>query len=332
MKRLSAFLFLLALAFAVSAGQLCTIDPPRPGPSTGFYVVGSKVLNTAGDEFRIRGINRVHSDQNTAGMAAMGANSVRIAIALRKPAAANWSQVQSISIANGLMPIVGDWTGTCSSDPAKLSAIVDGWVEQAPIWTQLNGTGIVNIANEWGPDNNVAWQDAYITAVARMRVAGYTGALMIDAGGCGQSAQDIIKYGAAVLASDPLKNIVFDVHVYGGFHYPATASWMQDASKAFAGMKATGLPIILGEFGPLNVGPSQTQIPLDDLVGIAEANGWGWAAWAADDGGCPGSYTATYFGFSMTRTCWDSQKLGDGNLSPWGMAVVGKLRGLTGRP
>lgn len=332
MKRFCTSLALLCAFAAAFAGQLCTIDPPRPGASTGLYVVGPKLLDVAGDEFRIRGFNRVHHDQNTAGMGHMGANAVRISIDFAKPPASSWAEVQSIAVANGLMPIVGNWTGTCKSDPAVLVTIVDAWVAQAPTWTKLNDIGVVNIANEFGPGNSTIWRDAYLTAITRMRAAGYTGALMIDAGGCGQDAQDIVLYGPALLAADPLHNVMFDVHVYGGFHYPATATWMQDYAKSMAAFKASGLPIILGEFGPLNVGPSQTQVPLDTLIADAESNGFGWLAWAADDGGCPGSYTASYFGFNLTRTCWDKEARGDGNLSPWGVAVVAKLRGLTGRP
>lgn len=338
------FITLLVLCASALAGSYCVIDPPRPGASTGLYVAQPstmrallatdatyRVMDAGGNELRLRGFNRVHPDQGTAGMGAMGANAVRIAIDFSKPAATTWGQVQSIAGANGLIPIVGNWKGTCKADAATLSAIVDSWVAQASTWTQLNSSGIVNIANEWGPTNSIIWRDSYVDAVTRMRAAGYTGMLMIDSGGCGQDAADVAKYGAAVLAADPLHDILFDVHVYGSFHYPATATWMQDAATAFAQLKASGLPIVLGEYGPVGVGPSATQIPLDDLLAIAEGNGWGHLAWAADDGPCPGSYTATSYGFNMVRTCWDPQKLGDGNLSPWGQAVVAKLRALNGR-
>jgi len=341
-------LVLIAAAFLLTvnafAGSFCVQDPPRPTASTGFYITQQtairaasiastsyRVFDGAGDEWRPRGFNRAHDDQNTVGMGSMGANAVRIAIRFTLPPATAWGEVQSIALNNGLVPIVGNWTGTCKTDAATLTAIVDTWVAQAATWTQLNGIGVVNLANEWGPTNSTLWRDSYIDAVTRMRAAGYTGLLMIDSGGCGQDAQDIVKYGADVLAADPLHNLLFDVHVYSSFHNPATAVWMQDAATAFAQLKASGLPLVLGEYGPVGVGPSATQIPLDDLITIAESNGWGHLAWAADDGPCPGNYDATYFGFSMVRTCWDREHRGDGNLSPWGLAVVTKLRALTGR-
>ena len=170
---------------------------------------------------------------------------------------------------NKIVPMPGNWGATCKSDVASLTTIVDTWVAQAATWTQLNSNGLINIANEWGPANSTVWRDQYIAAIARMRTAGYTGTLVVDAGGCGQDAADVINYGAAVLASDPQKNILFDVHVYGMFYLPATASWMQDYTKSMAALKATGLPLILGEFGPgKNIGPSPTMItpPMFGLV------------------------------------------------------------------
>jgi mannan endo-1,4-beta-mannosidase len=341
---ITAIVLWFLLVLDALAGQFCVIDPPRPGASTGFYVAqpstmrslaaadtAYRIMDPSGNEWRPRGVNRAHDDQGTAGMGNMGANAVRIAVRFTLPPATAWGEVQSIAAANGLVPIVGNWTATCKADPASLAAIVDIWVAQAPTWTQLNASGIVNIANEWGPPNSVVWRDSYVTAVQRMRAAGYTGMLMVDSGGCGQDAQDVVKYGADVLAADPLHNVLFDVHVYGAFHYPATATWMQDAATAFAQLKASGLPIVLGEYGPVGVGPSATQIPLDDLITIAEGNGWGHLAWAADDGPCPGSYTAASNGFSMVRTCWDKEGRGDGNLSTWGLAVVTKLRALNGQ-
>ncbi len=297
---------------------------PRPAGNTGtgFYVVGSKLYDATGSEFRIRGLNRNHWDSygSPAGLPLSGANTERVVLSFAKPTSYNWDIVSKEMLANKIVPIPGNWTGTCKSDVATLTAIVDTWVAQASTWTALNSKGLINIANEWGPPNSTVWRDSYITAIARMRAAGYTGTLVVDSGGCGQDAQDIVKYGAAVLAADPEKNILFDVHVYGGFHYPATASWMQDYATAMAQLKATGLPMILGEFGPgKNIGPSPTMVKPEQIIATAEANGWGWMPWSWDDNNLPNCGSDDN-GFSMTLKCGIFKSTAD--LTAFGRTIV----------
>ncbi|MBW8778018.1 MAG: cellulase family glycosylhydrolase, partial [Burkholderiales bacterium] len=279
-----------------------------------------------GLEFRIRGVNRNHWDSygTPAGLPLSGANTERVVLSFSKATSYNWNIVSSEMLANKIVPIPGNWTGTCKADPASLTAIVDTWVAQASTWTQLNSTGLINIANEWGPANSTVWRDNYITAIHRMRAAGYTGTLVVDSGGCGQDAQDIIKYGAAVLAADPQKNILFDVHVYGGFHFPATATWMQDYTTALSQLKATGLPLIIGEFGPgKNIGPSPTMVTPQKIIADAEANGWGWMPWSWDDNNLQ-SCTSDDNGFSMTTKCGTYRT--DSDLTAFGKTVVPILK------
>jgi len=324
LRRLSAFLFASAAAVAF-AGQVCSLDPARPAGQigNGFYVAKAssvhgaapaasgavdpyKLFDPSGTEFRIRGANRNHWDSygTPKGFPLSGANTERIVLKFANSEAYNWGIVKTQMLDNGITPIPGSWLGTCKADPAVLVGIVDTWVAQAKTWTQLNDVGLINIANEWGPANSAVWRDSYLAAVARMRAAGYTGTLVIDSGGCGQDAQDIVKYGQALLDADPQHNLLFDVHVYGSFHYPkATATWMQDYTTALNQLKATGLPIIIGEFGPgRNIGPSPTMLPPEVIVADAEANGWGWMPWSWDDNNLQGCLSDDN-GFSLTIKC-----------------------------
>jgi mannan endo-1,4-beta-mannosidase len=160
-------------------------------------------------------------------------------------------------------------------------------VAQAASWTtsDFQRYAIINIANEWGPSDSVVWRDAYITAISRIRNAGYKQTLLIDSGGCGQDAADILKYAQAVFDSDPQKNVIFDLHIYGGFYRPATATWQQDYDTLLAQMSLLNVPLVLGEFGPgRNIGPSPTPITPLEIMTTAEGYKWGWMAWAADDG------------------------------------------------
>ena len=302
------------------------VTRPVGNTGTGFFVVGNKLYDPLGKEFRIRGVNRTHWDNSSTGLALSKANTERIALNFTKPTTTNIGIVNTQMLANKIVPMPGNWLGTCKSDTAILTSIVDTWVAQASTWMLLDAKGLINIANEWGPADSADWRDANITAIARMRAAGYTSPLVIDAGGCGQSAADVIKYGAAVLASDPQKNIVFDVHVYGSFHDPATAVWMQDYSTAMDALKSSGLAILLGEFGPgRNIGPSPTMLSPQKVVGTAEASEFGWLAWAWDDNDQPNCEASDGW-FSMTRKCGDYKSSDD--LTAFGKVVVPMLQSM----
>jgi mannan endo-1,4-beta-mannosidase len=324
---LAALVLALSQSFAASDTALAKAPRPASAARTGYYVVGSKLYSPDGVEFRIRGVNKLHWDQTASikGIPLTGANTVRVAVNLNKTESVNLGVVNPI-VKSGLLVIPGAWNATCKSDPAALKSIVDQWVAQASTWTTLNDTGLINIANEWGPNRttrdasghmvvSTVWRDAYIDAVRRMRAAGYTGTLVIDAGGCGQDASTVTGDGGDVLAADPLHNILFDIHVYGGFAYPArTVAWQtQDYKETMATIGRSGLPIIFGEFGPgsfvnaagaaVKVGPSGTLLPPEVLVADAERMGLGWLVWAWDDNNLGNCKTSENGWFGMTNNC-----------------------------
>jgi mannan endo-1,4-beta-mannosidase len=311
----------VALAQGVAApAVLAAVARPAGNTGTGFYVAGGKLYDANGKEFRIRGANRNHWDNGSNGFPLSGANTQRIVLSFTNSTSYNIGIINKEMLAYGIVPIPGNWNGTCKSDPASLSAIVDTWVAQASTWTALNSNGLINIANEWGPPNSTVWRDSYKTAIARMRAAGYTGTLVVDSGGCGQDPADVVQYGADVLASDPQKNILFDIHVYGNFVLNATVSWQTDYAKSMTALKATGLPIILGEFGPgRNIGPSPTMITPQQVIATAEAAGWGWMPWSWDDNNLA-NCGANDSSFSMTTSCGVYKT--DADLTTYGKTVV----------
>jgi mannan endo-1,4-beta-mannosidase len=157
---------------------------------------------------------------------------------------------------------------------------------------------MVNIANEWGPSNSTTWRDSYISAIATIRKAGFTGPLVVDSGGCGQDMGDLLNYSTAVFASDPQKNIVFSTHIYGGTPNATVANTNLSHLATLA--KSAGMAFVVGEFGPgRNIGPSPTLLAPQDVVTAAEANGIGWLAWAWDDNDLGGGASDNNW-FSMT--------------------------------
>jgi len=203
----------LLLVLAICA---CEVSWSKLNIQKGMYIHNGILYDSNGKEFRIRGVNHLHWDNNsTLGITNSGANTVRWDIDFTQPVLNNVSLIQTSSINNKQIPIIGNWNATCKSDTASFNAIVSTWVSQASGWTKLNKYLIVNIANEWGPSNSTVWRDAYISAIAKLRAAGYTGPLLIDSGGCGQDEQNLLKYSAAVFNSDPRRNVMFALHMYG---------------------------------------------------------------------------------------------------------------------
>lgn len=259
----------------------------RPASSTGvgFFTIGKNLYDANGNLFVIRGVNKVHWDVGQAGLlTAIGANTCRINLDLTQTPAINYGVLKAI-VQGKLVAMPGDWDGTGKTDAASLASIVDKWVALAPTLKPFEKWMILNVANEWGPDGSTTgWRDAYITAVGRLRAAGYLGTLSITAGGWGQDTTTLINFAAAVLAADPQKNLIFDLHVYGGLVIKPTETWMADYDKQMALLAKLPVPIIVGEFGPgRNIGPSPTTTTPDHIIATCDANGWGWLAWALDD-------------------------------------------------
>ncbi|HWG75447.1 MAG TPA: cellulase family glycosylhydrolase [Steroidobacteraceae bacterium] len=285
----------------------------------GFFVATGHLYDPNGVEFRIRGVNRLHWDSRSAdGIARSHANTVRWDIDFRRPAPLNVALVRKDSIRRGIVPVVGNWSATCSYDPERLQAVVDTWIAQARDWTQLDRYLIVNIANEWGPPDSPIWRDAYVRSIARLRAAGYRGPLLIDSGGCGQDMGDLLHFAAAVFDSDPLHNVLFALHVYGDTTRLAIGP---DLAQLQSLEREHGLVFIVGEFGPgRRIGYTPEATTAAEVISACEAHDIGWLAWAWDDYDLPGGRADDRW-FSMTYS-GPGQYRSDADLTLFGRDVV----------
>jgi Cellulase (glycosyl hydrolase family 5) len=270
-----------------------TVSRPSYNTGNGFFVLNGKLYDPNGNEFRIRGVDRLHYDsKSAAGIAKSGANTVRFALYLTSVGAstyANELQTQHIANKQVVIPTMfyfpNNTVVSGNQSTTELAAGVAWWVANASVFTALNKYMIVNIANEWGPQNSTVWRDSYISAIASLRAAGYLGPLMIDSGAYGQDPADLLTYASAVFNSDPQKNIIFSFHVYGGYTTLTTLAGLNALSAQLAALSATdGMVFVFGEFGPgRNIGPSPTLITPGQVITAAETNGIGWVGWAWDD-------------------------------------------------
>ena len=90
---------------------------------------------------------------------------------------------------------------------------VSQWVSSAALLKPYERQMLINIANEWGPDDSTVWRDAYLNAVAGLRAAGILNTLIIDSGMYGKDWQNILKFGQTIFDADPQHNIVFGPHL-----------------------------------------------------------------------------------------------------------------------
>jgi hypothetical protein len=201
-------------------------------------------------------------------------------------------------------------TGTsCCTTTTCLDDVVALWVSMYSVFAPYQQYIWINIANEWGPANSSTWATAYESAITTLRTAGYTCPLVIDSGGCGQDPYDFIQYGKQVYGSDPQKNVIFSIHIYGNWTptgtwsptYTGSAVPLVGGLQALAAAGASGgFPVMAGEFGPgLSEGPSPTSVTPLSIMQEADTLGMGWLAWAWDDG-AP---------FNLTSTSGDGQFL-----------------------
>jgi len=304
----------------------------RPGynKGTGFFVSGNKLYDANGNEFRMRGVNKVHWDNTSPGLNNANANATRWTIDFNRRPADNVALLQGATgsagtIAKQHVVIPGNWDGTCKDEASYLTRMVDTWVGQFSTWNQLEKHMILNIANEWGPGGDgTVWRDQNIAAIKRLRAAGYHMTISVTAGGCGQDPNSILKWGPAVFDSDPEKNVIFDQHIYGVYADTAGGAPKQYSNQPeldahVKALAATGLVVALGEFGPgRNIGPSPTLIKPERVIQLSEASGLGWLAWAWDDNNLAGGQSDES-SFSMSYSGGYSKS---GDLTTFGRMVV----------
>ena len=312
-----------ATATASAAITVAGSRVARPSFNTGngFFVYNGKLYDPNGYEFRIRGVNLTHFDSDSyPGIVKAQANTVRYGMYLinTAPATPNAAIYENGAatqyVANGVFTIIADFYTTPgdgatpvtgNTDPTILADIVSWWVANEATFAPIMDRIAINIANEWGPWGSTVWRDSYISAIGRLRAAGYTCPLVIDSGGWGQDTTDFLDYGQAVFASDPQQNVIFSLHIYSDFYdagggVSQTYNTQPDLQAATDALVASGLPIIYGEFGPgRNLNGPPTLISPARVVQVAEAAGFGWMPWSWDSNNLAGGASDNN-SFSMT--------------------------------
>ncbi len=266
------------------------VVPPPPTPArAGLYVDGGKLRTRFGAELRLRVIE-VMLNGNLAGygytrfltdMRAVGFNAVSPLFQGSYGAVAEVREFLDAALALNMVVGVnadhqGDTQGWATS-PA-LVALLNGYPNVYLVCDVETYTGAAG-------DSVEAWSTAERAKVKKFRDAGHTCPIKAGAHGGGRDVRYPLAKGAEVLASDPLKNVLFTWQAYwkaatGGWQYSEANGFtggIAGTKAALAACAASGLCFVPGFDVTDDVGATGEA----ELITAATGLGMSWAHWAA---------------------------------------------------
>jgi mannan endo-1,4-beta-mannosidase len=316
-KRLRWLSGIAALALAVGFGLTLTAKPAAA--AAGFTVSGTRILDANGNAFVMRGVNHAHTwypdrFSSLADIKALGANTVRVVLATGD----RWTKNDATDVARVIAECkrlrlicvleAHDTTGYGEDAAATtLARAVDYWISVKSALDGQERYVILNIGNEpYGNTGASAWTAATTSAIGRLRSAGFAHAIMVDAPNWGQDWQFIMRdNAAAVFASDPQRNTIFSIHMYGVFD---TAAEITDYLGRF---QSAGLPIVVGEFG---FNHSDGNPDEDTIMATAQSRGIGYIGWSWSGNGGGVEYLDLVTGFNPAAlTSWGDRLFNGAN-------------------
>jgi mannan endo-1,4-beta-mannosidase len=316
----------IALSVALLAMTVIASAPTAQAQAGGFRVSGTQLLDANGNPFIIRGISHPHvwypnETASFAEIAGLGANLVRVVLG----SGHQWGPNTAADVRNVVdlckqhrlicMLEVHDATGFGESASAvSINQVVQDYWADPELHAVLEGEEayvLINIANE--PRGNTgaqAWVNETITAIQDMRGAGYDHTLVVDAPNWGQDWQTppVMQSNAPQVATaDPQDNVLFSIHMYEVYGN-ATA-----INNYFDAFQQRGLPLIVGEFGPMHNGQNVDE---DTIMAEAVERGIGYIGWSYSGNSGGTEFLDMTAGFNPD------------SLTPWGERIVNGPNGI----
>lgn len=316
MSRLSGCLAPLLTSLFVAA---CGSPPPpaaaekAPGPAPAsarsaanastFQVRGRFLYDRCGEKVVLRGVNEMivwtpgrDGVPEYTEIAKTNANAVRIVWTSEGSAAELDAAITGAAAAH-LIPMVEHHGATGKLEDVSRVAIAY-WMrpEVTAVLKKHEAYLLLNIANEPGDDKvtQPAFEATYQSAIDVLRGSGLRAPLVIDAPTWGQDIDMLQAAGPGLLAHDPLKNVLFSVHMW--WHDPDGARVVSELEQS----QAQELPLIVGEFAHHAVYQcNQAPFAYEKLLDEAHAREVGWLAWSW--GGAPNNDCKDQGTFDMTR-------------------------------
>lgn len=276
----------------------------------GFHTDGLRLLDANDNEFVMRGINyswgwnqdkywQIKSSKD------WGFNTIRIQVGCgrqswcQKPSADDLRGLIEECEKNKLVAVFNVQDVTNESGIDDLMQAVSFWCQEdiVQLVNEHRSTVIVNINNEWPAiTDQERWRDGYVQAVPMLREAGIVNTLMIDCGGWGQDYDCIPKYGAEVLATDPLQNIMYSMHMY------QTSGRQDKVVENISKVMSANCPVVFGEIAFEHKAsnssyPDGGPVAWKEILEFSYRHNLGWIGWSwSGNGG--GAETCDMFGGS----------------------------------
>ncbi|MPZ84109.1 MAG: cellulase family glycosylhydrolase [Actinophytocola sp.] len=316
-------LVVVALAVLCSPAALCSpaVATAEPALAQGFHISGGRLYEANGAEFVMRGVNHAHTwyrgeTGSFADIKALDANTVRVVLS----SGHQWAENDTADVTNVIALCkqsrlicvleVHDTTGYGEQGAAvSLDQAADYWLRVRGALIGQERYVIVNVGNEpYGNTGYAGWTQDTISAIQRLRDGGLTHTLMVDAPNWGQDWSFTMRDNApSVFASDPQRNTMFSIHMYGVFD---TAAEIDDYLGRFT---AAGLPIAVGEFGHEHSDGNPDE---DAILATTEARRIGYLGWSWSGNGGGVEYLDMVTGFDPAA------------LTPWGQRIFNGANGI----
>ena len=268
--------------FFLNRPAVSTPPPPPPAPSppviAPLTVKNNTLLDHSGKPAILKGVNvpvygtGFTNDADAVAAAVKNntkANCVRIswesqlAIPVVYPSSkppyytnANLDYILSKYQSEKILPVLmlHDLTDMYDNSVAGFNKYVVGfWTDPniLAILKKYQNNLVLNLQNEWGATwdgmTGPTFVSTYSGLISKLRAAGITAPIMIDAPDGGANSAFLIANGAALIAADPLKNIILSVHTYWSQENGAIVNCPMDYVTKIKAMASSGLPFVLGE-------------------------------------------------------------------------------------
>ncbi|MGW0191875.1 cellulase family glycosylhydrolase [Nonomuraea sp. NPDC003201] len=309
------------------------VAPVAPAnAAVGIHVSGTKIVEANGQEFVMRGTSHAHTWYATqtkafADIKSLKANTVRVVLSGGRwtpNSVSDVANVVSLCKQNKLICVLEnhDTTGYGEQSGAyTLDQAANYWISVKSALVGQEDYVIVNIGNEPIGNNAVTpgWAAATTAAIQKLRSNGFQHALMVDAPNWGQDWQFGMRDNArAVFDSDPNKNTIFSIHMYGVFDTAAEINAYMDA------FKTAGLPLVVGEFG---FNHSDGNPDEDTIMAQSVSRGLGYLGWSWSGNGGGVEYLDQVTNFDVTQlTDWGRRLFNGAN----GIAATSKQASIYG--
>lgn len=322
------YLYNFSRAIILGAALFCFSLTKAQAPTT-IHTSGPNLLGVCGDTIVLRGINYAPYDWGSDNtqlllnqVALTGANVVRMTWYDNTTAPYYTDSLLDSAIgaciANKMIAIIELHDLTCDPSTADVDTLINWYLKpnRLAIFQKYQSSLIIDIANELGyvnwsgniPVAQLAYEVAYDTAVNKMRRAGITVPLMIDAPDCGSSIDILGNVASNIIASDPLHNVIFSAHAYWyAYANNDSATMRQDIGTALT----YNFPLVLGEIANYQDStPAYCTWSLNypALLRICTELNVGWLAWSWNNDNC-----------SLRQLSTDGTYA---NLSTYGMDIV----------